>query len=227
MHKIISDIILFENRHFIVINKPQNVSVHKGTGVTNGLIDLINNNLPHCENKLKLAHRLDKGTTGCILLAKNITFLNKFHYMLRHKMVTKEYHAIVCGRPKEKFNIITEQKILNKYNKKIKNTMAVVETQCETIEYYKNYSLIKILLVTGKLHQIRIHLSAIGYPVICDTRYGNLTINKNLNTFGISNIFLHSNSILFTCPLTFKIFFIEANYNNNFKKTINFFKNEV
>lgn len=227
MYKIISDIILFENDYFIVVNKPQNIAVHKGTKSNNCLLDLFNNNIKYYDVKLRLIHRLDKGTSGCILLAKNILFLRKFHYILKHKYVTKEYHALVCGKTKKKFCIITDQKMLNNYNRKITRSLSVVETHCETIEFYKDYSLIKIFLITGKLHQIRIHLSSIGHPVICDNRYGNLTVNKKLNASGINNIFLHANSVSFTCPLTFKPFFIEAPYSDYLKKTINFIKNEV
>ena len=222
----IDALIIFENTNFIIVNKPVNISVHSGSKNVTGLIDLFQNNIKYSNIKLKLAHRLDKNTTGCLILSKNDKFLNKFHDILKYKRVKKEYHALVYGKTQLNFNIITNQTFLNSYNNKIKKIDVAIETRCETIDYYINCSLIKIFLLTGKLHQIRIHLTSIGHPIICDPRYGNLVLNKNIFKTGMHYIFLHASSIAFECPLTFEFFSIKADYNSYFKKGITFFKME-
>ncbi len=214
--------IIFENKNFIVLNKPSKISSHSGTNNKIGLIDI----LKIKKKSLQLCHRLDKNTSGCIVLSKNKRFLIKFQFMLRNKKIKKEYHAIVHGNLKENFFIVTNQKILNKYNSKIKDNFNNVITYCEIIKSYINYSLLRIFIYTGKLHQIRIHLAYIGHPIICDNKYGNYFLDKNLLGCRINNIFLHARSLFFKCPLTNETFLIKAEYTPDLKKIIYFFERE-
>lgn len=170
---------------------------------------------------IELCHRLDKGTSGCLILAKNQEFLKQFNKLNAEKKLIKEYHAIVKGTFKEKITLQTKN-TLKKYNNKINDTNKLSKTTIELIKKYINCSLIKIRPYTGRLHQIRIHLTHIGHPILLDTKYGNRTFNKNMKPF-LNRIFLHANCIKFKCPITNKYFKIQTCYDNflqNFIKNI-------
>jgi len=217
--------ILFENDNFIAINKDVNISVHKGTNSIINVIDIFKQNVKYKRTFLKLAHRLDKNTSGCLIIAKNKIFLKSFQLLLFKRNISKEYHTIVAGKTKKNFSIQTKQMLLNKYNNKIKNNTNITLSICSTIKHYNDkYSLIKIKLITGKLHQIRIHLTHIGHPIVCDQKYGNFTINKPFIDRKINMMFLHAKSIIFFCDVTKKQFDIHAKYNYSVKKLINYIK---
>jgi len=217
--------ILFENDNFIAINKDINISVHKGTNSIINVIDIFKQTVKYKKTFLKLAHRLDKSTSGCLIIAKNKNFLKSFQLLLFKRDINKEYHTIVAGKTKKEFSIQTKQTLLNKYNNKIKNNDTITLSVCNTIKHYNDkYSLIKIKLITGKLHQIRIHLTHIGHPIVCDQKYGNCTINKQFIDRKINSMFLHAKSINFFCYVSKKQFDIHAKYNCSVKKLIKYIK---
>jgi len=164
-------------------------------------------------------HRLDKDTSGCLILIKNKNYIYQLNK--KNNTITKEYHALVVGNTQNNFNIILQQSILNKYNKKIKNDEKNTISYCKKIKSYKSYSFIKILPVTGKIHQIRIHLSHIGHPVLNDKKYGNLNFNNNMKKIGISRLLLHSASIKFICPIQHEEINIKAPYDNIINNILN------
>ncbi len=191
--------------------------MHNGTKSEENIIDIIKNKK---YDYIELCHRLDKNTSGCIILAKNISFLKKFNKLMTEHKVIKEYHAIIKGKINaSKIKIKTENK-LNLYNKKINDKNKESTTIIETIEYYKKSSLIKIFPKTGRLHQIRIHLAHIGYPIANDDKYGNKTFNNEFKKYGISRMMLHAKSISFVCPMTQNFFKIKSNYDYKMKKLI-------
>ncbi|MDP2763056.1 MAG: RluA family pseudouridine synthase [Enterobacteriaceae bacterium] len=212
---------LFENENFVVINKPSNLAVHGGTKINSNIIDILRNSDNYKDSFIELVHRIDKDTSGCLLLAKNKKFLTKMHDLLKKGKIIKEYHIIVSGKTKKKFKINLKQEILNNYNKKIKKTETITTTYCETIKNYDTFSFIKAFPKTGKMHQLRIHLAHIGNPIACDNKYGNVLLNKNFKLFGISRLFLHSASIKFKCPITNESFNIKAPYDNNMTMILN------
>lgn len=205
----------------MALNKPSNLSVHAGTKTKTNLIRTLKS-LNHYKNSyLELAHRLDKDTSGCIIIAKNKNFLINFQKLLLKKLVKKEYHALVKGNTTTTFNTQLDQNILNNYNKKIKKNKKITETYYKTIKQYKKaYSLIKIFPKTGKLHQIRIHLAHIGHPIAQDIKYGNKNFNEETYKLQLKRLFLHAKSINFTCPITNKIFNIKAKYEITLKNII-------
>lgn len=206
-----------ETENFIALNKPSGIAVHSGTKSEKNIIDLIKNN----EYKyIELCHRLDKNTSGCIILAKNKDFLLKFNKLISEKKIVKEYHAIIKGSL-EKNNIkIKIKNKLNLYNSKIDDIDKYSESIIKNVETYKNSSLIKILPITGRLHQIRIHLTHIGYPIANDEKYGNKTFNTEIKKYGVSRMMLHSKAIKFICPITKKKFNIHSEYDYEIKKLI-------
>lgn len=209
--------IIKETENFIALNKPFGVPVHNGTKSEINIIDLVkNNNYEYIE----LCHRLDKNTSGCIILAKNKNFLSKFNKLISEKEVKKEYHALIKGNVKKNNITIQTKNTLNLYNSKINDKNKNSETTIENIETYKNSSLIRIIPKTGRLHQIRIHLTHIGNPIANDEKYGNKTFNNEIKKYGVSRMILHSKSIEFKCPITHQTFKINAKYDKKINTLI-------
>ena len=162
-------IIIFENDDFIIINKPQNISTLYDR---NSRINVLNWARSYCENA-KICHRLDKNTSGILVIAKNDRFYRYFSILLQNRSVKKIYHALVEGVQ----NIIKLE-----LNKPISTTSRRSKvdfqrgrpsvTRVSTIEKYKMHSLLSCMPLTGRMHQIRVHLSNYGLPIIGDQRYG-------------------------------------------------------
>ncbi|HIH2762988.1 MAG TPA: RluA family pseudouridine synthase [Candidatus Azoamicus sp.] len=206
-----------ETENFIALNKPFGIAVHSGTKSEKNIISLIKNKE---YEYIELCHRLDKNTSGCMILAKNKDFLSKFNKLISEKKIIKEYHAIIKGSlDKNAITIKTKNK-LNLYNSKINDEDKYSESIIKNITIYKNASLIKITPITGRLHQIRIHLTHIGYPIANDEKYGNKTFNNEIKKYGISRMILHSKTIKFTCPITQKKITIHSEYDCEIKKLI-------
>ncbi len=206
--------IITENKNFLAIDKPPNLPTHGGSNIKEDLITTLRNINRYKNKYIELCHRLDKETSGCIIIAKNKKFLKKFQELLLKKKIKKEYHTLVEGNTKAAFKIKITQKILNFYNRKIKKKNKQTETYCKIIKFKKKQSLIKVFPKTGKTHQIRIHLAHIGYPIVFDKKYGKKLSNKINNK---KKMFLHSKSIKFKCPISKIKFYIKTHYNNKFK----------
>ncbi|WMC18879.1 MAG: RluA family pseudouridine synthase [Enterobacteriaceae bacterium PSpicST2] len=180
--------IIYEDNYILIIKKPSGIAVHGGSGVKCGLIESIRI-LRKKENFLELVHRLDKDTSGILLLAKTrnaLIFLNK---ELSFKNIKKEYLALVHGRWNKKINNI----ILNINNK----------SSISFFKFIKNYnfnSLIKIYPITGYTHQIRIHTLNINHPIIFDKKYGIKKLDNKLLNIKLNRIFLHATKIYFKHP---------------------------
>lgn len=207
--------IIFENDNFIILNKPYNLAVHGGSKVEYSLIESFRAYFKQY-SYLELVHRLDKDTSGCLVLAKNEFFLKKFHFLLRSNFVEKEYHALVKGNFLDVFNTTFNDSLLNNYNIKIKSKNKCTINYYSIIKCFSDCSLIKVFPVTGKMHQIRIHLSYIGNPIIGDIKYGSKNSNFVFKTLGFNRMFLHFKSIKFKCPVDNKFYFICAKYDNEF-----------
>lgn len=190
----LNKIFIFQNKRFFIANKPISLPVHKGSKNIYSLLDIIRN---ISKKKSYLLHRIDIDTTGCILFSNNIKFLKFANKLFFKKEILKEYLLFVYGKTEKTFEIRTKLFLLNKYNNKLRKKNLIIKTKCKTILNLKNFSLIKVFLNSAKLHQIRIHLTSIGHPLINDNRYGNIFINKQLNKIGMNKIFLHAYKLIF------------------------------
>jgi 23S rRNA pseudouridine955/2504/2580 synthase len=192
--------ILFENNDYIVVNKDSELSVHSGSSNKFGLIDIARAANPDFE--IDLGHRIDKSTSGCIILSKNKRFLREFHNQLKNDKVEKIYEAIVFGNLKS--NLEIESKIdtsTKEFLHKVQESDLgkIAKSEFIIIKRYNGYTHVHIKISTGRMHQIRVQSASMKHPIINDTKYGIFSLNKTIaKETGISRLALHSSTIKFT-----------------------------
>ena len=182
------DEILYEDNNYLVINKKTGISVHGGTKNYIGIIDLSRKKYG---KELDLCHRLDKDTTGCLVLAKNKKSVKHFNESLKNHGITKNYSAILKGNLMNDINV--DMPIYKNDSNKLKSSTS----KFKVVKEINNCTLVDVQIFTGRTHQIRIHASSIGHPVLFDNKYGDKEFNKLFKTKNKKDIMLHSKSIIF------------------------------
>lgn len=197
--------ILFEDARMLVVDKPAGLAVHGGSSVSLGCIEALRLLRPEIKD-LELAHRLDRGTSGVLLLAKKRSTLRVLHELLREGQVEKRYFALVQGRWPEDMTevdapLVTRRvggearvKVDAEDGKEALSVFRLIE------RYGKTASLLEVSIATGRTHQIRVHAAHNAHPVAGDDRYGDRDFNEYLKTFGLQRIFLHAHSLAFVWP---------------------------
>ncbi len=187
--------ILYEDDYLLIINKPYGISVHSGTKISLNIIDIYRCLINY--KYLELVHRLDKYTTGILMLSKNREMLLSLHDLLKEHKIYKSYIALVYGKwPNTLTYAKTYLDIARICNKQIITKYKYAITYFKIIKYIKNFTLLRIYPITGRKHQIRRHTSQLGYPILGDNMYGNKKLNLKFLLFTkISRLFLHSYSI--------------------------------
>lgn len=211
--KIMKEKLIYEDKYIIVFNKPSSFSVHSGTNTGYGLIDVIRKFRKDFE-RLDLLHRLDKETSGCIIITKSYESLKIFQKKIKNKEINKKYLCLVKGRWNAKI-----KKSTHKLTRDSKTVDA--ETHFKVIKYYKNSTLLEAELITGRYHQIRKHCEMLNHPIIGDKKYGDRALNKLYKEKGLSRIFLHASLIKFylnkeiivECPLPIELESFLINHN--------------
>lgn len=217
--------IIYEDKDIIVVNKPKGMVVHPANGNPDGT--LVNAIMAICKDSLSgiggeirpgIVHRLDKDTSGIIIIAKNDkAHINLSEQIKEHK-VKKTYVALVKGVVKE--NTATINMPIGR-SEKDRKKMAVTKKGKEAITHFKvlqrydNYTLLEVNIETGRTHQIRVHLSHIGYPIVGDDVY-----SKGKNEWNIKGQCLHAKSLEFTHPITNKKMYLEAELPEYFKNIL-------
>lgn len=207
--------ILFEDDRLIVINKPSGMAVHGGSGLSFGLIEALRALRPDAR-MLELVHRLDRDTSGCLVVAKKRSALRHLHEQLRTKKVQKFYHALVKGHWSTKLTRVTEA--LKKNDLKSGERVVVVdningkasETRYKVLERYRGATLVRAFPVTGRTHQIRVHCQVSGHSIAMDAKYGHEDFDADMKNKGLTRLFLHAASIEFVHPKTEERMTIEA-----------------
>lgn len=207
--------ILFEDEAILVINKPSGMAVHGGSGLSFGLIEALRALRPNTK-MLELVHRLDRDTSGCLVVAKKRSALRNLHEQLRKKNVQKYYHALVKGRWSAKVTKVTEG--LRKNDLKSGERVVIVdnvngkesETRFRVLQTYDGATLVRAFPVTGRTHQIRVHCQVKGHPIACDAKYGAEDFDARMKDLGLKRLFLHAASIEFTHPRTEQRLKVEA-----------------
>lgn len=202
--------ILFEDDSFMIINKPPGMAVHGGSGISYGVIEALRKLYPN-EKRLELVHRLDRDTSGCLLISKKISVLRAFHEMLRNNEMQKTYVALVKGRMREKE--IKVEAPLRKFVTKSGERMVCVDKRegKSAITYFYperlfgEATLVNVKLITGRTHQIRVHSQHLRHPIAGDDKYGQPDFNLAMKKQGLNRMFLHARSLRFEHPQTGEI----------------------
>ena len=224
--------IIYEDNDIIVVNKPKGMVVHPAIGNTDGT--LVNAIMNICKDSLSgiggeirpgIVHRLDKDTSGLLIVAKNDEAHIKVSEEIKNREVTKIYIALVRGVVKENEATIdmpigrsTKDRKKMAVNKNGKNAI----THFTVLKRYSKYTLLRIKIDTGRTHQIRVHMAEIGHPVVGDYVYSN-----GKNEFGVEGQMLHSQKLEFKHPITKKEMKLEADLPEYFKQIIQKLDNEV
>ena len=213
LKKILTGNVLYENDSLLVLNKPAGISVHGGSKQQFGIIEAMRKitQEPEC---LDLVHRLDKNTSGCLLIAKNNRALRSLHDQWNKGKIEKYYIALLKQKIKKRFIEITMPLKKNKLagNERVvqaKSDGKNAVTKFQVEKHFYNSSLAKISLMTGRTHQIRVHAAELGHPVAGDTKYGDRNFNKDMRRAGLKRLFLHAASLNFIDPESGK--FIQVN----------------
>jgi 23S rRNA pseudouridine955/2504/2580 synthase len=205
--------IVHEDSHLLVIDKPAGVAVHGGSGVSYGVIEQLRASRPQAKF-LELVHRLDRETSGLLLLAKKRSALTNLHEQMREGSTDKRYLTLVSGNwtnPRQHVKLP-----LHKYTTADGERRVVVQaggqeahTVFNLLRKWESFALLEAELKTGRTHQIRVHLASSGFPIACDEKYGEFALNKQLqkanDTRGaLKRMFLHAYRITFQHPETGK-----------------------
>ena len=182
--------IIFEDDDFIVVDKPAGISAHSGTKNAYGVIEICREQFKNKD--LDLCHRIDRSTSGIILLSKNKSFLRYFHDQLMENQTTKEYLAIVHGDKKEKIFTMN-----NEIELKHGTTRQAI-SEFKLVGKNKKYSLYLVKIETGRMHQIRIHCLSLDMPIVNDKKYGNAKLDKKLfDNSAFKDMGLHAYKLAF------------------------------
>ena len=197
--------IVFEDAALLVIDKPAGVAVHGGSGVSYGVIESLRAARPQAK-LLELAHRLDRDTSGLLIVAKKRSALVELHRLMREAAVEKVYVAVVKGAVKKPLEI---REPLHKYVSATGERRVSVGaggrqavTRVKPLKANDHYSVLEVRLLTGRTHQIRVHLAHAGHPILGDDKYGDFPLNRAVAKLGVRRLFLHARRLGFAHPVT-------------------------
>ncbi len=224
--------VLYEDNDIIVVNKPKGLVVHPAIGnpdntLVNAIMAICKDSLSGIGGELRpgIVHRLDKDTSGVLIIAKNDLAHIKLSEQIKNRQINKRYIALVRGVVKENHGTIN---MPIGRSPKDRKKMAVVKngkeaiTHFDVIKRYKDYTLLDIKIDTGRTHQIRVHMAQIGYPVVGDIVYSN-----GKNPFGVVGQMLHAKNLEFIHPTTNKKMTLSAPLPEYFEKIIEKLDNEI
>lgn len=197
--------VIYEDEDVMVLDKPAGTAVHGGSGLRFGLIEALKEMRPACPD-ISLVHRLDRFTSGCLLVAKNRAYLPALQEQFRADRVEKQYLTLVKGRWQGGPRTVT----LSLHKGRLQSGERMVQVDDEEgkdaesrfipVEVFASASLMQVALKTGRMHQIRVHAAGIGHPVAGDEKYGDPEFNRKMRDFGLKRIFLHAQALGFDHP---------------------------
>lgn len=198
--------IVHEDDGLLVVDKPAGMAVHGGSGVSFGVIEQLRRQRPQARF-LELAHRLDRETSGLLLIAKKRSALTALHDLFREGRIEKRYLALVNGRWREPLRHV--KLALHKYLTEEGERRVSVSPEGKAahsivrlVARWENFSLVEVELKTGRTHQIRVHLAHLGFPLCGDDKYGDFALNKTLQKQGLGRMFLHAAKLALDHPGT-------------------------
>lgn len=205
--------VVYEDDALLVVDKPAGIAVHGGSGVSFGVIEALRRQRPHARF-LELAHRLDRETSGILLIGKKRSALTALHDMFREgtagggaRTTDKRYLVLVSGRWMDQLRHVKLP--LHKYllesgerRVRVAEEGKASHTVFRLLGRWQRFSLLEAELRTGRTHQIRVHLAHLGYPIAGDEKYGDFALNRELQKMGLKRMFLHAWKIRFSHPLS-------------------------
>jgi len=202
--KVLLNAILYEDAHLLIINKPAGMAVHGGSGINGGVIEALRVLYPNAPY-LELVHRLDRETSGCLMIAKKRSMLRRLHDLLRDGGIHKQYLALVQGRwnphirrvdaPLRK-NILQSGERIVRVSAKGKSAL----TQFSIEQQFTTTTLLRVQPLTGRTHQIRVHAAHQGHPIAGDGKYGDESFNQQMRQNGLKRLFLHAEKLDIDLP---------------------------
>lgn len=196
--------ILYEDKQLLILNKPSGMAVHGGSGISFGIIEAMRTLRPDAPF-LELGHRLDRETSGCLVIAKRRSALRAFHALLRDGGMEKFYLALIEGRWEQgrrgidaplRKNTVSSGERMVRVDPEGKAALSIFEP----VNIYGVASLMRIKLVTGRTHQARVHALSTGHPIAGDKKYGTEAFNRAMADKGLKRLFLHASRLRFTLP---------------------------
>jgi 23S rRNA pseudouridine955/2504/2580 synthase len=207
LQALVTNAILYEDDDLIVFNKPSGLAVHGGSGTSHGLIETLRAARPH-ERELDLVHRLDRDTSGCLVVARHRAALRELHRQFREGETEKRYLALLLGhwnlgRKRIELPLDTDERRSGERHVAVRQHGAIAVSTFEPVQFFGTLAtLAEIELGTGRTHQIRVHAAYAGHAVAGDDKYGDAAGNELLRTFGLTRMFLHASLIGLARPGT-------------------------
>jgi 23S rRNA pseudouridine955/2504/2580 synthase len=206
--------VVYEDDALLVVDKPSGKAVHGGSGVSFGVIEQLRSQRPEAR-MLELAHRIDRETSGLLIVAKKRSALTALHDMMREGRIEKRYLTLVAGRWA---NPLQHVKVpLFKYltpdgerRVRVSSEGKASHSVVRLVRRWARFSLLEVELKTGRTHQIRVHLAHLGFPLCGDDKYGDFALNKALEAEGLKRMFLHAAQLSFVHPLTGEAIALQA-----------------
>jgi 23S rRNA pseudouridine955/2504/2580 synthase len=205
LRELIADSVIHEDRDLLIVNKPAGVSVHGGSGISTGVIETLRILRPELK-ELELVHRLDRDTSGCLLVAKRRAALRNLHAQLREREMQKHYLALVLGRWPFGTKTI-DLPLKTNLKQGGERIVRVHEGGQEAITHFKPIeqfarlaTLMDVSIGTGRTHQIRVHAAHCGHPIAGDEKYGDRDADAKLKALGLRRMFLHAHTLSFARP---------------------------
>jgi len=212
--ELIEAAVIFQDRHLLVIDKPSGVAVHGGSGRSFGVIEALRASRPR--ESLELVHRLDRDTSGCLLIARDRPTLTGLHALIRAGGLHKTYLALVAGgwqlgTKRIDAPLATDSREHGERHVRVAAAGKASVSVFKPVQFFGALaSLMEVGIPTGRTHQIRVHASHAGHPLLGDDKYGDRERNAALKQLGLKRIFLHAQSVAFEWPATGVPFHVSA-----------------
>jgi 23S rRNA pseudouridine955/2504/2580 synthase len=200
----IGEAIVYEDARLLVLDKPAGIAVHGGSGVSFGIIEALRARRP--DEGLELVHRLDRDTSGCLLVARDRGALRTLHALIREGGFEKRYLALIKGKwelgaKRIDVPLRTDARVGGERTVRTASSGKPSVSEFRPLQFFgKAATLMEITLRTGRTHQIRVHAQHAGHPVAGDVKYGDAAFNEELRALGLERMFLHAHSLSFAWP---------------------------
>lgn len=206
--------VLYRDDALIALDKPSGMAVHGGSGVSRGVIEQLRLELPECRY-LELVHRLDRETSGVLLVALKRRALTGLHAAMREGHIEKRYLTLVAGRwpnPVQHVKLPLHKRVTDEGEKRVtvRDEGQSAHTVFRRLQVFNGFTLLEAELKTGRTHQIRVHTSHLGFPIAGDDKYGDFELNRQLVKQGLKRMFLHAAKLVFEHPITGERMTVEA-----------------